>query len=73
MKKNGTLHTRSYEFSDFACFLRRDTERSKKPSKTSTSRSIWGKWYEIARFDFRFEKDLDNTTAEYSKKRRRGP
>lgn len=26
-----------------------------------------GKWYEIARFDFRFEKDLNNTTAEYSK------
>lgn len=26
-----------------------------------------GKWYEIARFDFRFEKDLDNTTAEYSR------
>ncbi len=26
-----------------------------------------GKWYEIARFDFRFEKNLDNTTAEYSK------
>lgn len=25
-----------------------------------------GKWYEIARFDFRFEKDLDNTSAEYS-------
>jgi len=25
-----------------------------------------GKWYEVARFDFRFEKDLDNTTAEYS-------
>lgn len=25
-----------------------------------------GKWYEIARFDFRFEKDLNNTTAEYS-------
>lgn len=25
-----------------------------------------GKWYEIARFDFRFEKDLENTTAEYS-------
>ena len=25
-----------------------------------------GKWYEIARFDFRFERDLDNTTAEYS-------
>lgn len=25
-----------------------------------------GKWYEIARFDFRFEKDLENTSAEYS-------
>ena len=25
-----------------------------------------GKWYEIARFDFKFEKNLDNTTAEYS-------
>ena len=25
-----------------------------------------GTWYEIARFDFRFEKDLDNTLAQYS-------
>ncbi|HVZ25320.1 MAG TPA: lipocalin family protein [Sediminibacterium sp.] len=25
-----------------------------------------GKWYEIARLDFRFEKNLSNTTAEYS-------
>lgn len=25
-----------------------------------------GKWYEVARLDFRFEKDLNNTTAEYS-------
>lgn len=25
-----------------------------------------GKWYEIARKDFRFERDLNNTTAEYS-------
>lgn len=25
-----------------------------------------GTWYEIARFDFRFEKNLNNTTAEYS-------
>lgn len=25
-----------------------------------------GKWYEIARFDFRFEKDMNNTTANYS-------
>ena len=26
-----------------------------------------GKWYEIARFDFRFEKGLDHVTATYSK------
>ncbi len=25
-----------------------------------------GKWYEIARFDFKFEKNLNNTTADYS-------
>lgn len=25
-----------------------------------------GTWYEVARFDFRFEKDLDNTMAQYS-------
>lgn len=25
-----------------------------------------GKWYEIARFDYRFERDLDNVTATYS-------
>jgi apolipoprotein D and lipocalin family protein len=25
-----------------------------------------GKWYEIARLDFKYEKDLDNTTAQYS-------
>lgn len=27
-----------------------------------------GKWYEIARMDFRFEKNLNNVTAEYSTK-----
>jgi len=27
-----------------------------------------GKWYEIARFDFKFERGLNNTTAEYSLK-----
>jgi apolipoprotein D and lipocalin family protein len=25
-----------------------------------------GKWYEIARLDFRFEKNLNNTTAAYT-------
>ncbi|MFA6151447.1 MAG: lipocalin family protein [Chitinophagaceae bacterium] len=28
-----------------------------------------GKWYEIARLDFRFERNLNNTTAEYTLRR----
>ncbi|MEO6549663.1 MAG: lipocalin family protein [Ferruginibacter sp.] len=30
------------------------------------SKKYLGKWYEIARLDFRFEKNLNNTTANYS-------
>lgn len=30
------------------------------------SEKYLGKWYEIARIDFKFEKDLNNTSAEYS-------
>lgn len=30
------------------------------------SKKYIGKWYEIARLDFRFERDLNNTTANYS-------
>lgn len=32
------------------------------------SKKYLGKWYEIARFDFRFEKNLNNVTATYSMK-----
>ncbi|GAA0878835.1 lipocalin family protein [Algoriphagus jejuensis] len=32
------------------------------------SEKYLGKWYEIARIDFKFEEDLNNTTAEYSLK-----
>jgi len=34
--------------------------------KTFDSGKYLGKWYEIARMDFRFERDLINTTANYS-------
>lgn len=34
--------------------------------KPFTVEKYLGKWYEIARFDFRFEKGLNNTTANYS-------
>jgi apolipoprotein D and lipocalin family protein len=30
------------------------------------TKKYMGKWYEIARFDFRFERDLNNTTATYT-------
>lgn len=34
--------------------------------KPFDSERYLGKWYEIARFDFRFERGLNNTTANYS-------
>lgn len=34
--------------------------------KSFDAQRYLGKWYEIARFDFRFERNLDNTTATYS-------
>lgn len=32
------------------------------------SQKFLGKWYEVARFDYRFEKNMNNVTATYSKK-----
>lgn len=34
--------------------------------KSFDKQKYLGKWYEVARFDFRFEKNLNNTTAVYS-------
>jgi len=34
--------------------------------KNFDARKYLGRWYEIARFDYRFEKNMDNVTAEYS-------
>jgi len=36
------------------------------PIKNFDVNRYLGTWYEIARFDFSFEKDLDNTTAHYT-------
>jgi apolipoprotein D and lipocalin family protein len=36
------------------------------PVKSFDKERYLGKWYEIARFDFRFERNLNNTTAEYT-------
>ncbi|WP_029906613.1 lipocalin family protein [Prevotella sp. 10(H)] len=36
------------------------------PVRPFNLKKYLGKWYEIARLDYRFEKNLNNTTAEYS-------
>jgi apolipoprotein D and lipocalin family protein len=37
-----------------------------KPVQNFDPNRYLGKWYEIARFDFRFERNMNKTTAEYS-------
>ena len=39
--------------------------KNAKPVENFDVNRYLGTWYEIARFDFRFEKDLDNTSAQY--------
>ena len=45
---------------------RRSIPRGAVAVKPFDIKKYLGKWYEIARLDFRFEKDLNNTTAHYS-------
>ena len=40
--------------------------KNAKPVEDFEVSRYLGTWYEIARFDFRFEKDLNNTMAQYS-------
>ena len=46
--------------------FRRTIPRGVKAVKPFDVSKYLGKWYEIARFDYRFEKNLDYATAEYS-------
>lgn len=39
--------------------------RGARPVSSFDASRYLGRWYEIARLDFRFERNLDNTTAEY--------
>lgn len=48
-----------------------NTVKAQKPVKAEpvtnfNKEKYLGKWYEIARFDYRFEKNMNNVTAEYS-------
>ena len=40
--------------------------KNAKPVQNFDINKYLGSWYEIARFDFRFERDLDNVMAQYS-------
>jgi apolipoprotein D and lipocalin family protein len=71
-QKSKMNHLRSYHIGSLlACMLCFSSCGSSIP-KGATAVSPFnkerylGKWYEIARFDFRFERDLNNTTATYS-------
>lgn len=44
----------------------RTVPKNVTPVKPFAVEKYLGNWYEIARFDFRFEKGLNNTTANYS-------
>lgn len=46
--------------------LRGSIPKKAKPIDNFKLDRYLGKWYEIARFDYRFEKNLSNVTAEYS-------
>lgn len=40
--------------------------KNAKPIESFDANRYLGTWYEIARFDYKFEKNLDNVTAHYS-------
>jgi apolipoprotein D and lipocalin family protein len=52
-------------FSFFSCSRTSIPDGAKAVSPFDKDKYL-GKWYEIARFDFSFEKNLNNTTANYS-------
>jgi apolipoprotein D and lipocalin family protein len=52
-------------FGLFSCGRTSIPEGAKAVSPFDSEKYL-GKWYEIARFDFSFEKNLNNTTATYS-------
>lgn len=49
-----------------ALHSRKSIPKGAVPVKPFNKNKYMGKWYEIARLDFRFEKGLNNTTAFYS-------
>lgn len=49
-----------------ACSNSRSIPKGALPVKNFDVKRYTGKWYEIARLDFKYEKGLNNTTAQYT-------
>lgn len=67
MKRNQILGATVLAITSFALLKAcRTIPKNVVAVKPFTIEKYLGKWYEIARFDFKFEKGLNNTTANYS-------
>lgn len=71
MKRNLSWYLGAFAIVGGATALWAHQTRKRIPDNAEAVRSFdiqkyLGKWYEIARFDYRFERDMNNVTAEYS-------
>ncbi|MBL3657328.1 lipocalin family protein [Fulvivirga sediminis] len=70
MKKKHIIYTASAVIAigaaTFLLWPKKNIPQGVEAVKSFNKERYLGKWYEIARFDFRFEKGLSHVTAEYS-------
>jgi apolipoprotein D and lipocalin family protein len=66
MKKSNTYHSLIILSLMFGLFSCATIPKGAEAVKNFEQEKYLGKWYEIARMDFKFERNLNNTTAEYS-------
>lgn len=66
MKKSNTYHSLIILSLMFGLFSCATIPKGAEAVKNFEQEKYLGIWYEIARMDFKFERNLNNTTAEYS-------
>ena len=66
MKRTNSLYLSIILIMILGFFSCRTIPENAVPIKQFDKAKYLGKWYEIARFDFKFERNLNNTSAEYS-------
>lgn len=66
MKKSNTYHSLIILSLMFGLFSCATIPKGAEAVKNFEQEKYLGKWYEIARMVFKFERNLNNTTAEYS-------